>query len=161
MPCTSITVYQIHQDFGQDVPGSSRCDLKKNLIEAGCRRGALEYPTSKMHVTENKDLSDKASGSTTDVTQIKPQSMQISLRPGEFINPKTNDRKLHVLPLDRIVTLAFHRWFPGLHAESPSGWGLPCGLVLSDGPVLLHEWRLVSVATAGARPDWRDEQNHQ
>uniref|UniRef100_A0A672K5Y7 PSI domain-containing protein n=1 Tax=Sinocyclocheilus grahami TaxID=75366 RepID=A0A672K5Y7_SINGR len=75
------------EDFGQDVAGSSRCDLKKNLIEAGCRKEALEYPTSKMHVTENKDLSDKASGSTTDVTQIQPQSMHISLRPGEFINP--------------------------------------------------------------------------
>lgn len=63
----------------------------------------------------------------------------------------------HVPPLDQIITLASHRWFPGLHIESPSGWGLPCGLVLSDGLVLLHEWRPVSAATAGARPGWRDE----
>lgn len=39
-----------------------------------------------MHIKENKDLSDKASGSTTDVTQIQPQSIHISLRPGEFIS---------------------------------------------------------------------------
>uniref|UniRef100_A0A8C2B2I0 Integrin beta n=2 Tax=Cyprinus carpio TaxID=7962 RepID=A0A8C2B2I0_CYPCA len=88
------------EDFGQNVPGSSRCDLKKNLIEAGCRRGALEYPTSKMHVTENKDLSDKASGSTTDVTQIQPQSMQISLRPDDSQVFTLKVRQVEDYPVD-------------------------------------------------------------
>uniref|UniRef100_A0A673L1F1 Integrin beta n=1 Tax=Sinocyclocheilus rhinocerous TaxID=307959 RepID=A0A673L1F1_9TELE len=89
-----------YQDFGQNVPGSSRCDLKKNLIEAGCRRGALEYPTSKMHVTENKDLSDKASGSTTDVTQIQPQSMHISLRPDDSQVFTLKVRQVEDYPVD-------------------------------------------------------------
>ncbi|KAK7122613.1 hypothetical protein R3I94_019657 [Phoxinus phoxinus] len=88
------------EDFGQDVPGSSRCDLKKNLIEAGCRRVALEYPISKMHVTENKDLSDKASGSTTDVTQIQPQSMQISLRPDDSQVFTLKVRQVEDYPVD-------------------------------------------------------------
>ncbi|RXN09628.1 integrin beta-3 [Labeo rohita] len=87
-------------DFGQDVPGSSRCDLKKNLIEAGCRRGALEYPTSKTHVTKNNDLSDKASGSTTDVTQIQPQSMQISLRPDDSQVFTLKVRQVEDYPVD-------------------------------------------------------------
>uniref|UniRef100_A0A671MSJ7 Integrin beta n=1 Tax=Sinocyclocheilus anshuiensis TaxID=1608454 RepID=A0A671MSJ7_9TELE len=88
------------EDFGQNVPGSSRCDLKKSLIEAGCRRGALEYPTSKMHVTENKDLSDKASGSTTDVTQIQPQSMHISLRPDDSQVFTLKVRQVEDYPVD-------------------------------------------------------------
>ncbi|TRY53698.1 hypothetical protein DNTS_008642 [Danionella cerebrum] len=88
------------EDFGQDVPGSSRCDLKKNLIDAGCKKGALEYPTSKMHVTENKDLSDRASGSTTDVTQIKPQSIHISLRPDDSQVFKLKVRQVEDYPVD-------------------------------------------------------------
>lgn len=72
------------QDFGLNGPGASRCDLKENLIEAGCHAGELEYPISQMTVTENKPLSDKASGSTTDVTQIQPQKLHITLRPGEL-----------------------------------------------------------------------------
>lgn len=74
----------MHQDFGLNVPGASRCDLKKNLLEAGCRREALEFPTSQLSVIENKTLSDRASGSTTDVTQIQPQKLHITLRPGEM-----------------------------------------------------------------------------
>ncbi|XP_016357131.1 integrin beta-3-like [Sinocyclocheilus anshuiensis] len=88
------------EGFGQDVAGSSRCDLKKNLIEAGCRKEALEYPTSKMHVTENKDLSDKASGSTTDITQIQPQSMHISLRPDDSQVFTLKVRQVEDYPVD-------------------------------------------------------------
>uniref|UniRef100_A0A8C1V8E0 Integrin beta n=1 Tax=Cyprinus carpio TaxID=7962 RepID=A0A8C1V8E0_CYPCA len=88
------------EDFGQDVPGSSRCDLKKNLIEAGCRKEALEYPTSKMYVTENKDLSDKASGSTTDVTQIQPQRIHISLRPDDSQVFTLKVRQVEDYPVD-------------------------------------------------------------
>lgn len=83
----SVCVCIKHQDFGVNGPGASRCDLKENLIEAGCKEDELEYPISQMTVTENKPLSDKASGSTTDVTQIQPQKLHISLRPGEFSNP--------------------------------------------------------------------------
>ncbi|XP_056325219.1 integrin beta-3b [Danio aesculapii] len=88
------------EDFGQDVPGSSRCDLKRNLVESGCNKGALEYPTSKMHVKENKDLSDKASGSTTDVTQIQPQSIHISLRPDDSQVFKLKVRQVEDYPVD-------------------------------------------------------------
>lgn len=73
----------MHQDFGLNSPGASRCDLKENLIEAGCAAEEMEYPISQMTVTEDKPLSDKASGSTTDVTQIQPQKLHITLRPGE------------------------------------------------------------------------------
>lgn len=81
----SLCVCMTHQDFGLNGPGASRCDLKENLIEAGCNGEELESPISQLTVTENKPLSDKASGSTTDVTQIQPQKLHISLRPGESL----------------------------------------------------------------------------
>uniref|UniRef100_A0AAR2KTM6 Integrin beta n=1 Tax=Pygocentrus nattereri TaxID=42514 RepID=A0AAR2KTM6_PYGNA len=88
------------QDFGLNVLGASRCDLKKNLLDAGCRRGALEYPTSQLYVTENKTLSDKASGSTTDVTQIQPQKLQITLRPDDSQRFTLQVRQVEDYPVD-------------------------------------------------------------
>ena len=70
------------QDFGQGVASSSRCDLKSNLVAAGCATSALESPTSKLQVIEDRPLSNKAAGATQDVTQIKPQKLHITLRPG-------------------------------------------------------------------------------
>lgn len=70
------------QDFGQGVASSSRCDLKSNLVKAGCSPSALESPTSKLQVIEDRPLSNKAAGATQDVTQIKPQRLHITLRPG-------------------------------------------------------------------------------
>lgn len=69
-----------YQDFGQ---GVSRCDLKTNLVAAGCAPSALESPSSRMQVIEDRPLSNKAAGATQDVTQIKPQKLHITLRPGE------------------------------------------------------------------------------
>lgn len=44
----------------------------------------MESPTSKLQVIEDRALSDKASGATQRVTQIKPQKLHITLRPGEL-----------------------------------------------------------------------------
>lgn len=88
------------EGFGHNVSGSSRCDLKRNLIEAGCNKRALEYPTSKTSVMEDKPLSDKASGSTTDVTQIQPQRMHITLRPDDSQVFKLKVRQVEDYPVD-------------------------------------------------------------
>uniref|UniRef100_A0A8B9LRH3 Integrin beta n=1 Tax=Astyanax mexicanus TaxID=7994 RepID=A0A8B9LRH3_ASTMX len=88
------------EEFGLDVPGASRCDLKKNLLAAGCRSGALEYPISQLRVTENKTLSDKASGSTTDVTQIQPQKLHITLRPDDSQRFTLQVRQVEDYPVD-------------------------------------------------------------
>uniref|UniRef100_A0A672JH55 Integrin beta n=1 Tax=Salarias fasciatus TaxID=181472 RepID=A0A672JH55_SALFA len=71
------------QDFGQGVASSSRCDLKANLLASGCAPSALESPASRLQVIEDRPLSNKAAGSTQDITQIKPQRLHITLRPGE------------------------------------------------------------------------------
>uniref|UniRef100_A0AAX7UH44 PSI domain-containing protein n=1 Tax=Astatotilapia calliptera TaxID=8154 RepID=A0AAX7UH44_ASTCA len=74
------------EDFGQGVAGLSRCDLKSNLLAAGCTTSALEFPTSKLQVIEDRPLSNKAAGATQVVTQIKPQKIHITLRPGEHLH---------------------------------------------------------------------------
>lgn len=66
----------------QDFWSSSRCNLKSNLLAAGCAPSALESPSSKLQVMEDRPLSNKAAGATQDVTQIKPQKLHITLRPG-------------------------------------------------------------------------------
>lgn len=76
--------------FSQDFAGSSRCDLKPNLLAAGCSQSFMESPTSKLQVIEDRPLSNKASGATQDVTQIQPQKLHITLRPGELL-PSTPD----------------------------------------------------------------------
>lgn len=69
------------QDFGL---GVARCDLKRNLVAAGCTPSAVESPTSKLQVMEDRPLSNKATVATQDITQIKPQRLHINLRPGGF-----------------------------------------------------------------------------
>ncbi|XP_026770671.3 integrin beta-3b [Pangasianodon hypophthalmus] len=88
------------EDFGLNGPGASRCDLKENLIEAGCKAEELEYPISMMTVTEDKPLSDKASGSTTDVTQIQPQKLHITLRPDDSRTFTLQVRQVADYPVD-------------------------------------------------------------
>lgn len=72
------------QDFGLGVASSPRCDLKRNLVAAGCTPSAVESPTSKLQVMEDRPLSNKATVATQDITQIKPQRLHINLRPGGF-----------------------------------------------------------------------------
>lgn len=72
------------QDFGLGAASSPRCDLKRNLVAAGCAASAVESPTSKLQVMEDRPLSNKATIATQDITQIKPQRLHINLRPGGF-----------------------------------------------------------------------------
>lgn len=72
------------QDFGLGVASSPRCDLKRNLVAAGCSPSSVESPTSKLQVMEDRPLSNKATVATQDITQIKPQRLHINLRPGGF-----------------------------------------------------------------------------
>lgn len=80
-----LSVYS--QEFGLGVSSSPRCDLKRNLVAAGCAPSAVESPTSKLQVVEDRPLSNKATVATQDITQIKPQRLHINLRPGGLAHP--------------------------------------------------------------------------
>lgn len=71
------------QYFGNPRSVTSRCDLTANLIRNGCG-GEIESPTSSTHVLRSLPLSSKGSSATgSDVIQMTPQEIAVSLRPGE------------------------------------------------------------------------------
>ncbi|XP_013878237.1 integrin beta-3 [Austrofundulus limnaeus] len=71
------------EEFGVGGSGLSRCDVKENLLKEGCSSAALEFPSSTLTVLKDVPLSDKASGAADDVTQVRPQKLQMKLRPGD------------------------------------------------------------------------------
>uniref|UniRef100_A0A674ADC5 Integrin beta n=1 Tax=Salmo trutta TaxID=8032 RepID=A0A674ADC5_SALTR len=80
---------------------SSRCDLKRNLLLAGCAPPtALEFPTSKLQVKEDRPLSNKAAGDTGDATQIQPQRLHITLRPDDSKRFTVKVRQVEDYPVD-------------------------------------------------------------
>ncbi|XP_035262028.1 integrin beta-3-like [Anguilla anguilla] len=85
------------ESFGK---GLSRCDLKQNLLSAGCPSASLEFPQSRLDVMEDRPLSDKASGSTTDVTQIQPQRLHVTLRPDDSKRFTVKVRQVDDYPVD-------------------------------------------------------------
>lgn len=70
------------QKLGRGGSSVSRCDLKQNLLDEGCNEAALEFPSSILTIIGDKPLSDKASGTADDVTQIQPQKIHVVLRQG-------------------------------------------------------------------------------
>ncbi|KAJ3607410.1 hypothetical protein NHX12_024461 [Muraenolepis orangiensis] len=88
------------EDFGHGSAGSSRCDLKANLIAAGCAPTGLESPASKLQVLEDRPLSRKAAGATKDVTQIQPQKLHITLRPDDVKRFRVKVRQVEDYPVD-------------------------------------------------------------
>jgi len=83
----------LFQVFGKGGSSVSRCDLKQNLLDGGCSAAALEFPSSTLTITKDTPLSNKAAGTADDVTQVRPQKIHMTLRPG-MSTLKTNYNKL-------------------------------------------------------------------
>lgn len=83
----------LFQEFGKGGSSLSRCDLKQNLLDVGCSVAALEFPSSTLTIEQDARLSDKASGTADDVTQIRPQKLRMTLRPGTFTPNQTSLNK--------------------------------------------------------------------
>lgn len=64
----------------------SRCNQKSILLESGCKPQFIESPVSSIVVEEDRPVSDYAHGSAGDITQIQPQRIRLTLRPGMFLN---------------------------------------------------------------------------
>lgn len=86
--------------FGNPRSITSRCDLKANLIRNGCE-GEIESPASSTHVLRNLPLSSKGSSATgSDVIQMTPQEIAVSLRPGEQTTFQLQVRQVEDYPVD-------------------------------------------------------------
>uniref|UniRef100_A0A8C3CZV3 Integrin beta n=1 Tax=Cairina moschata TaxID=8855 RepID=A0A8C3CZV3_CAIMO len=88
------------EEFGSTRSVPSRCDLLQNLITNGCT-GAIENPRSSSSVVKDVPLSSKGSGQThLDVTQITPQKVALSLRPGDQTSFRVQVRQVEDYPVD-------------------------------------------------------------
>eukprot|EP00064_Thunnus_orientalis_P023368 superscaffoldBa00008759_g23607 len=88
------------EEFGKGGHSESRCDLKQNLLDGGCRLEALEFPSSTMTIGKDDPLSDKASGTADDVTQIKPQKLHMVLRSGDAKRFTVSVKQVEDYPVD-------------------------------------------------------------
>ncbi|XP_053219661.1 integrin beta-3 [Podarcis raffonei] len=79
-------------------PGFSRCDSKDNLIKNGCMKNLIEYPVSSTEILEDRQLSDKGSGS--DITQMTPQKIRLHLRPDDSQTFTVQVRQVEDYPVD-------------------------------------------------------------
>uniref|UniRef100_A0A8C5JTZ9 Integrin beta n=1 Tax=Junco hyemalis TaxID=40217 RepID=A0A8C5JTZ9_JUNHY len=88
------------EDFSSTKSITSRCDFLQNLLANGCA-GAIESPSSSISVLRNVPLSSKGSGqSHLDVTQITPQKVALSLRPGDRTSFRVQVRQVEDYPVD-------------------------------------------------------------
>lgn len=88
------------EEFGKGGSSLSRCDLKQNLLDGGCSETAVEFPSSTLNIKKDKQLSDKASGSAGDVTQIRPQEVHLTLRPGDAKRFTVSVKQVEDYPVD-------------------------------------------------------------
>ncbi|KAG9264477.1 integrin beta-3-like [Astyanax mexicanus] len=87
-------------DDGQGRSSIARCNLENLLKGDGCRKEFIVSPVSKLTVGENRPLSDKAQGSSSDVTQIQPQRIHLTLRPGDSKTFTVTVRQVADYPVD-------------------------------------------------------------
>nr|XP_046271838.1 integrin beta-3a [Scatophagus argus] len=88
------------EEFGKGGSSVSRCDLKENLLNGGCSNAAVEFPSSTLTIEEDAPLSDKASGTADDVTQIKPQKLRMTLRRGDAKQFTVSVKQVEDYPVD-------------------------------------------------------------
>ncbi|KAG8006782.1 Integrin beta-3 [Nibea albiflora] len=88
------------EEFGMGGSTASRCDLKQNLLNGGCSSASVEFPSSTLTIQENKPLSAKASGAADDVTQLRPQKLSITLRPGDAKRFSVSVKQVEDYPVD-------------------------------------------------------------
>lgn len=89
------------ENFGGSRTVTSRCDLMENLKNKGCSPDFIEGPKSNVTVTRSLPLSSKGSGSSqSDIIQVTPQRLSLSLRPGAAASFKVHVRQVEDYPVD-------------------------------------------------------------
>lgn len=87
--------------FGRARTLTSRCDFSQNLLKRGCEPHFIENPRSVSSTLKNRPLSSKSSGSTQyGVTQIQPQKISVTLRPGDQTSFEVQVRPVEDYPVD-------------------------------------------------------------
>lgn len=69
-------------------------------MSSGCAVDSIEFPTSSKTVVEDRPLSNRASGVSHDITQIKPQKIHLTLRPDDAKRFTVSVRQVADYPVD-------------------------------------------------------------
>uniref|UniRef100_A0A673VTG8 Integrin beta n=1 Tax=Suricata suricatta TaxID=37032 RepID=A0A673VTG8_SURSU len=80
--------------------GSTRCDLKENLLKNNCDLESIEFPISEARILEARPLSDKGSEDSSQITQVSPQRIALRLRPDDSKNFSIQVRQVEDYPVD-------------------------------------------------------------
>uniref|UniRef100_A0AAQ5XBK6 Integrin beta n=1 Tax=Amphiprion ocellaris TaxID=80972 RepID=A0AAQ5XBK6_AMPOC len=88
------------EEYGRGGSGASRCDLKQNLLNEGCSQDAVEFPISTLTIQNDDPLSSKASGAGDVVTQVRPQKLHMTLRPGDAKRFTVSVKQVEDYPVD-------------------------------------------------------------
>ncbi|KAM8895404.1 integrin beta-6 isoform 1-T1 [Spinachia spinachia] len=75
-----------------------RCDTLDMLLEKGCARDQLEFPTSKSQILQDRPLGKKTGNANS--TQIFPQKMALQLRPGSQVTFQVEIQHTEDYPVD-------------------------------------------------------------
>ncbi|XP_076824763.1 integrin beta-3-like [Clavelina lepadiformis] len=78
----------------------SRCDLPENLLSEKCPPEAISNPQSKSVPGQNNELSNVGESEVGKATQMKPQTMDVYLRPGDPVNINLAFKQAEDYPVD-------------------------------------------------------------
>ncbi|OWK14555.1 ITGB3 [Cervus elaphus hippelaphus] len=81
-------------------PGSPRCNLKENLLKDNCAPESIEFPISEARILEARPLSDKGTGDSSQITQVRPQRIALRLRPDDSKIFSVQVRQVEDYPVD-------------------------------------------------------------
>ncbi|XP_019623785.1 PREDICTED: integrin beta-1-A-like [Branchiostoma belcheri] len=79
---------------------ASRCDIISRLQENGCAASQIQNPSSETVIAQGRPLSSTGSQTGSDVTQVSPQEVRLSLRPGDSAQVQMQVRQVKDYPVD-------------------------------------------------------------
>ncbi|XP_028931575.1 integrin beta-3 isoform X1 [Ornithorhynchus anatinus] len=81
-------------------PDFLRCDMRENLQKNGCPLESIEDPVSGFRLLEDKPLSNNGAGDASTITQVRPQKIQLQLRPDASQIFSVQVRQVEDYPVD-------------------------------------------------------------
>lgn len=86
------------ENFTDWFSARERCDTLDKLLEKGCAKSQVEFPVSSGQVLQDRPLGKKTN--STNGTQISPQKMSLTLRPGSRVTFQVQVQHTEDYPVD-------------------------------------------------------------
>ncbi|XP_033097330.1 integrin beta-1-like [Anneissia japonica] len=79
---------------------SNKCDVPESLIAKGCPKEDIVQPKSGLTIIKDVELSNAGDAAVGEAVQVKPQQIELELRPGDTYQVEVNIRQAEDYPLD-------------------------------------------------------------